>query len=81
VFAWDDTRNGNTDTQSQDMYSSIVQFQALGGGASNGAKYVLSALVGVAIVGLVLLIAALSRRDRSATPKRVQKSPESVQVK
>jgi hypothetical protein len=81
VFAWDDTRNGNTDTQSQDMYSSIVQFQALGGGASNAVKYVLSALVGVAVVGLVLLIAALARRDRGSPQKRAARRPESAQVR
>ncbi len=83
IFAWDDTRNGNVDTQSQDMFSSAAQFKAIGGGA-NGAKYALAALGGVAFVGLILVVVALLRRDRTPGPAKTKAkakaAEESVKV-
>ena len=80
IFAWDDTRNGTVDTQSQDMLSSAAQFKAIGGG-SNGAKYALAALGGVAFVGLILVVVALARRDKSPAPPKAKAQKESAAVK
>ncbi len=65
VFAWDDTRNADTLTQGQDVYTAIVQHEALGSGTSDALRYALAGLIGLAAVGLVLLAAStISGRRR-----------------
>ena len=78
VFAWDDTRNADELTQSQDVYTSIAQHAALGTGSSDAVRYALAALVGLATVGLILLgiSMATSRRRPQAEPAR---QPEAAQ--
>lgn len=66
VFVWDDTRDGDELTQTQDIFSAAAQFQAVGASTSAAGWYVLGAAGGLAIVGLVLLLAARGRGDDSA---------------
>jgi len=67
LLVWDDTRNGDEVTQTQDIYASTVQYEAVGGGASSAAKYVLAGVVGFCIVALGLaIVAASTRRRRTA---------------
>lgn len=70
VFAWDDTRNADKLTENQDVYTSIVQHEALGSGSSDALRYALAAMAGLAVVGVVLLGVSLlagKRRPESAT--------------
>jgi hypothetical protein len=70
VFAWDDTRNADTLTQGQDVYSAIVQHEALGSGSNDALRYAVAAMAGLAVVGIVLLGVSLmagKRRPQSAT--------------
>jgi hypothetical protein len=61
--AWDDTRNGNTTTASQDIYFTRVRYappaEAFGAGAGKGVSPWLAALMGAAVTltigGLVLV--------------------------
>lgn len=68
LVVWDDTRNGDEVTQTQDVYASTVQYEALGGGASSAAKYALAAVIGFGAVGLGLAVVALAIRRRE--PRR-----------
>jgi hypothetical protein len=70
VFAWDDTRNADKLTEGQDVYTSIAQHEALGGGSSDALRYAVAALAGLAAVGLILLVVSLMtgrRRPQTAT--------------
>jgi hypothetical protein len=89
VFGWDDTRASDPTSSAnagfgggvQDIYTSAVQFEVVGGGTSNTVKVVLAAVVGLLIVGLVLLAVGLTQRRRLG-PVRSQtvsgKEPASV---
>jgi len=76
VFGWDDTRNSDksfSDNKSvggglQDVYVAAAQFEAIGGGSSKTAKLVLAGAVGLLVVGLAVLVAALVTRRRSGIP-------------
>jgi photosystem II stability/assembly factor-like uncharacterized protein len=59
VVAWDDTRNGDTVSQTQDIYSDAVQYKAIGSGTSKTAKLVLAGAAGLLVVGLILAGIAL----------------------
>ncbi|HUR22781.1 MAG TPA: sialidase family protein, partial [Acidimicrobiales bacterium] len=68
VVGWDDTRNGDAVGQAQDLYSTAVQYAAVGGGTSSAAKVALAGVVGLLIVGLALLaVSMVSRRKRGDT--------------
>jgi hypothetical protein len=70
VFAWDDTRNADKLTEGQDVYSSIVQHEALGSGSNDALRYAVAAMAGLAVVGLVLLGVSMitgRRRPQAAT--------------
>lgn len=70
VFAWDDTRNADKLTDGQDVYSSIVQHEALGSGSNDALRYAVAAMAGLALVGLVLLAVSLiagKRRPQTAS--------------
>ncbi len=63
VVAWDDTRLGDDVTQTQDVFSAVVQFQPLPAGRSRLLQYLLAGLAGLAAGGVLLLLAsALGRR-------------------
>ncbi len=69
LFAWDDTRNATKLTDGQDVYTALVQHEALGAGSSDALRYALAGLIGLAGVGLVLLVASMitgKRRPKAA---------------
>lgn len=71
VFAWDDTRNSDAVTQGQDVYSAVIQHEAIGSGSSNALRYAIAALSGLAVVGLILLALSLAtgrRRPQTDLP-------------
>jgi hypothetical protein len=88
MLAWDDTRNTDTsapDARSlgggvQDIYTSAVQYEELGGGTSSAAKVALAGVVGLLAVGLILLGASMvskrNRPDVSSAPKERVKAPK-----
>jgi hypothetical protein len=70
VFAWDDTRNADQLTQGQDVYSAIVQHEALGTGSNDALRYAVAALAGLGAVGLILLVVSMAsgrRQPQTAT--------------
>jgi hypothetical protein len=84
VVVWDDTRNGTPQTEQQDLYVSTMQYQALSrSGLSPAAGYALAAVIGVAVVGLLLAFGALALRGRRVEPPPARAEPgrESVEVK
>ena len=64
VLAWDDTRNGDETSQSQDIYSGAVQFDPLASGTPRAAQYGLAAATGVAAFGVILLVVSAVRKRR-----------------
>ena len=66
IMAWDDTRFGDQNTHTQDIFSRVVQFEALGG-SNDLARYAIGAMGGLAVVGVVLLAASAATRRRRAT--------------
>jgi len=68
VVVWDDTRNGDLQTETTDLYAATVQYEALPrtSGLAPGAGYALAAVIGVAGVGLLMVIAAAATRGRRA---------------
>ncbi len=69
VFAWDDTRNTIQIGDGQDVFTGVVQFSAVGGGGSIGARYALAALGGLTMVGLGLLVISFVASRRAAASK------------
>jgi hypothetical protein len=67
VLAWDDTRNSIRVGDGQDIFASVVQFEAIGGGGSDAARYALAALGGLAAVGLILLAVSFAANRRTPT--------------
>lgn len=76
VFGWDDTRKSDITAPSnaglgagvQDIYTSTVQFEVVGGGTSSTVKVVLAAVVGLLVVGLILLAVGLRQKRRTSGP-------------
>ena len=70
VLGWDDTRNGKADglgAGAQDLYLGMVQFDGISGGMPSMAKAIIAGTLGLLVVGLVLLAAALvTRKPRAA---------------
>ncbi len=69
VLGWDDTRNGKADglgAGAQDLYLGMVQFDEIGAGMPSVAKAVIAGTVGLLVVGLVLLVAALATHEPRA---------------
>ena len=72
VLGWDDTRltdpnfadNAATGGGLQDIFTSMVQYEAIAGGVSKAVKLVLAGVVGLLAVGIVLLVAGLASRRR-----------------
>jgi len=65
VVGWDDTRNGDQLTQTQDLFTVDVQMEKIGGGSSVAAKVALAAVCGIVVVGLVLLVASRVGRQEA----------------
>jgi hypothetical protein len=82
LFGWDDTRASDPKTIAQnevigtqdigggttDIYTSAVQFSAIGGGVSKAVKAVLAGVIGLLAVGLVLVFASMVTRRRDPLP-------------
>jgi hypothetical protein len=56
LVAWDDTRNGDPATQTQDVYSAAVQYDPIGGDVSRTVLFWLSVAAGLALFGVVLFV-------------------------
>lgn len=71
LIGWDDTRNFDSVTHGQDIYTAAVQFQKLAAGTSGTGKYLLAGVVGLLVVGaLFVLMALLVRRRDDGTARR-----------
>jgi hypothetical protein len=90
VFGWDDTRASDPTAPSsaglgagiQDIYTSAVQFEVVGGGTSSTVKVVLAGVVGLLLVGLILLGVGLSQKQRlGGVRKETQAGKEPATVK
>jgi len=76
VFGWDDTRNSDRSFKDnttvggglQDVYVAAAQFEAIGGGSSRTAKLVLAGALGLLVVGLFVLLAAMVTRRQAGPP-------------
>ena len=69
LVAWDDTRNGDEASQTQDIYSSIVQHEPIGGSTSSPAWFWLAAASGLVVFGMILLVLVSgSRRAKASSP-------------
>jgi hypothetical protein len=66
VVVWDDTRNGNLQVETVDLYAATLQYQALArtSGLPRAAGYALGAAIGVAGVGLLMVLVATLLRGR-----------------
>jgi hypothetical protein len=65
-YLWDDTRNGDDTTQTQDIYAATAQFESLDpGGLPTGVGYALAAVTGIAAAGLLLFVVSLLTRRRN----------------
>ena len=80
VVAWDDTRNAEEASESQDIYSGVVQYDALASDTPKAAQYGLAAAAGVAIFGLVLLLLSTVRRRRAPVAGDTGTSPPARRV-
>ena len=77
VFGWDDTRNSDEGSKAnivpggglQDIYIGAAQFEAIGGGTNVAARYVLAGVVGLLVVGLMLVVAAIITRRGTPGPE------------
>ncbi len=79
IVGWDDTRFGDTNTHTQDIFTRVAQFEALGaGGANDAARYAIGAMGGLAVVGLLLLV--LSFAARRGTPAATGAAPKRASV-
>ncbi len=76
LLGWDDTRltdtsfadNATTGGGLQDIFSTAVQYKALGGGTSKAVKTALAGVIGLLGVGLILLVVGLASRNRRGLP-------------
>ncbi len=70
LVAWDDTRNGDKASQTQDIFSSRVQYRPIGAGTSSAVLSWLAVACGLGISGLLLLLLAAGKK-RAETPSPV----------
>lgn len=70
MVGWDDTRNGNAQTQTQDIYTAAVQHQPLPPVTSNSLRFLIAGLVGLVAAGLLFVLGwlfyASGRKKRPA---------------
>jgi hypothetical protein len=89
IFGWDDTRNSTPGSPAsdgfggglQDIYTSAVQFELVGGGSSSTVKIALAAIAGLLTVGLVLLAVSVSSKRKGDHPVRSVKPKEKAPAK
>ncbi|HUR24108.1 MAG TPA: hypothetical protein VMZ73_09580, partial [Acidimicrobiales bacterium] len=97
VFAWDDTRlstgeDGQINLTNpvnsagfgggvQDIFTSAVQFEEVGGGTSKTAKVVLAGVVGLLAVGLILLAVGMLRRNSGPEAPATTRGKTQARVK
>ena len=89
IFGWDDTRASDPTAPSsaglgagvQDIYTSAVQFEVVGGGTSNAVKVALAAVVGLLVVGLILLAVGLGQKRRLGPTRETVSGKEPATVK
>ena len=67
VVAWDDTRGGDIEGQSQDIYSALAQYHQLPGERTDVVKRALATVAGLVIAGLVVSAVAIVGRRRTST--------------
>lgn len=72
MFVWDDTRDGDDLTQTQDLMAAAAQFRTVGASTSPAWWYGAGAAGGLAVVGLVLLVSSRGR----AGPGRQERAGE-----
>ena len=83
IVGWDDTRNGDTDTQAQDIYGSFVQFEDLPPTTPRALVLGLAAVLGLALAGVIVSLVAFVVRRRAAPPPTARApsaSPEPADV-
>jgi len=73
LVAWDDTRNGDKASQTQDIFSSQVQYRPIGAGTSSAVLSWLAVACGLGISGLFLLLLAAGKK-RADTPSAMPPS-------
>ena len=66
IVLWDDTRNGNLQVETADIYGATLQYEALArtGGLPRAAGYALGVVIGVACVGVLMVLGATLLRGR-----------------
>ncbi|MDQ6614954.1 MAG: glycoside hydrolase [Actinomycetota bacterium] len=65
LVGWDDTRNGNTLVQTQDIYTAAVQYNAVGGKSATP-RYLLAGSIGLLVAGVIMVGLVAVRRRKSA---------------
>jgi hypothetical protein len=66
LLAWDDTRNGDEVSQTQDIYATAVQYEPVGSGTPRAAQFALAVASGLGLFGAVLFVVAAAKRKRSS---------------
>lgn len=66
VLAWDDTRNGDEASQTQDIYSAAVQWSPIEADIPKALRYGLAVAIGLSVLGLAFwLLAVISKRRKT----------------
>lgn len=68
VVGWDDTRHANDVTQTQDVYSSAVQYRPVAAGTPRSLMVVLAVASGLGVFGILLLAFTSFHRRSSSSP-------------
>jgi hypothetical protein len=66
LLAWDDTRNGDEVSQTQDIYATAAQYEAVGSGTPRAAQFALAVASGLGLFGAVLFVVTAAKRKRSS---------------
>lgn len=78
IIGWDDTRHGEPVGQAQDIYTAALQYDPLPSTFPRVLSYLLAAVIGLVIVGVILVVAALFARrmgSPSPPPKQAPREP------
>ncbi len=65
VVGWDDTRNGDAATQTQDIYTTAVQYDPIGRNGSRRALFWLAVASGLGLFGAVLFVITAASKKRN----------------
>ena len=81
AFGWADTRLGNPQTQTQDVFANVVQYSPLPASGSTVLPVLAAVCAGLVLAGAVLfLVLALRRRRESAPGRRLRPGEPAVSV-